>query len=113
MHLSSISDGQTAFGDHGFVVEPGPFARLQDAWSAARVLVDRAAARRAPLAVVGDFVIPPLDGPPSRDFQTLHLDFGLPLAPVASADVACFTALHLAVHARPSDPTWAPTIGRE
>ena len=88
---------------HGFVVEPGPFARPQDAWSAARVLVDEAAALGARLAVVGDFVIPPPDGPPSRDFQTLHFDFGLPLAPVAPADVARFTALHVAIDAVPGD----------
>ena len=103
MHPRSISDDFTVLSDHGFVVEPGPFARLQDAWSAARVLVDEAAATAARLAVVGDFVIPPPDGPPSRDFQTLHFDFGLPLAPVASADVARFTALHVAVDALPSD----------
>jgi hypothetical protein len=103
MHLRSISDDLTALSDHGFVVEPGPFARLQDAWSAARALVDQAAATAAPLAVVGDFVIPPPDGAPSRDFQTLHIDFGLPLAPLASADVARFTALHITIHALPSD----------
>jgi hypothetical protein len=101
--LRSISEERTVLSDHGFVVEPGPFARLQDAWNAARVLVDEAAATGARLAVVGDFVIPPPDGPPSRDFQTLHFDFGLPLAPVAAADLARFTALHIAVHALPSD----------
>ena len=103
MRLRSISDDLTALSDHGFVVVPGPFARLQDAWRAARVFVDNAATTGARLAVVGDFVIPPPDGPPSRDFQTLHFDFGLPLAPVASADVAHFTALHLAIHALPSE----------
>ena len=103
MHLRSISEDRTTLSDHGFVVEPGPFARLQDAWSAARVLVDTAAATGTRLAVVGDFVIPPPDGPQSRDFQTLHFDFGLPLAPVAPADVARFTALHVAVHALASD----------
>ena len=102
MHLRSISGECTVLSDHGFVVEPGPFARLQDAWSAARVLVDEAAATGARLAVVGDFVIPPPDGPPSRDFQTLHFHFGLPLAPVAPADVARFTALHVAIHALPA-----------
>ena len=102
MHPRSIND-LMALRDHGFVVEPGPFAQLQDAWSAARGLVDEAAATDARLAVVGDFVIPPPDGPSSRDFQTLHFDFGLPLAPVASADVAVFTALHVAIHALPSD----------
>src|ERR1035437_7014713 len=50
MHLRSMSDDLTALSDHGLVVEPGPFARLQDAWSAARVLVDKAAATNARLA---------------------------------------------------------------
>lgn len=45
--------------------------------------------------MVGDFVVPPVEGPPSRDFQTLHLDFGLPLIPVVPADVARFTALQV------------------
>jgi hypothetical protein len=54
------------------------------------------------LEVVGEFVIPPVDGPPSRPFQTLHIDFGVPLAPRAPADVARFTALHIAADARPS-----------
>ncbi len=47
------------------------------------------------LEVIGDFVLPPLDGPPSRDFQTLHFDFGLPLVPSAPADVARYTALYV------------------
>ncbi len=53
--------------------------------------------------VLGDFVIPPRDGPPSRDFQTLHFDFGLPLVPVLPADVARFTALHVSADVAPSD----------
>lgn len=57
----------------------------------------------SPLVVIGDFVIPPADGPPSRDFQTLHFDFGLPLAPRAAADVARFTALYVTPDAPPSD----------
>jgi hypothetical protein len=54
------------------------------------------------LEVVGEFVIPPVDGPPSRPFQTLHIDFGVPLAPRAPADVARFTVLTVAPDARPS-----------
>ena len=45
--------------------------------------------------MIGDFVVPPVDGPPTRDFQTLHFDFGLPLDPVGPADVARYTALHV------------------
>ena len=64
----------------------GPFADREHAWNAAQAIVNEANAER-PLAVIGDFVIPPSNGPPSRDFQTLHLDFGIPLVPVAATDV--------------------------
>jgi hypothetical protein len=86
----------------GFLHLQGPFEAPQDAWRTAATLVAEAEPAR-PLAVLGDFLIPPPDGPPSRDFQTLHLDFGLPLRPVAPADVARFTALHIAPRTAPSD----------
>ena len=70
----------------------GPFERPDDAWDAARAIVDVA---EPALDVIGDFVIPPADGRPSRDFQTLHLDFGVPLAPEGPVAVARFTALHI------------------
>ncbi len=73
----------------------GPFARIDQAWSEARRVVDAATDGEAPLEVIGDFVVPPAGGAPSRDFQTLHFDFGLPLVPVLPADVARFTALHV------------------
>jgi hypothetical protein len=53
--------------------------------------------------VIGDFVIPPAAGPPSRDFQTLHFDFGLPLDPAAASDVARFTALHVPLDSTPPE----------
>lgn len=77
----------------GFAQVSEPFVTREDAWDAAREIVDQASAES--LAVIGDFVIPPPHGPPSRDFQTLHIDFGLPLVPVAPTDVARFTALYL------------------
>jgi hypothetical protein len=66
------------------------------AFALARRLVDGVAARdgTAPLSVIGEFVLPPA-GAPSRDFQTLHIDFGLPLDPRVPRDVARFTALHV------------------
>jgi hypothetical protein len=48
-----------------------------------------------PLSIIGDFVIPPLEGPETRDFQTLHFDFGLPLDPKVEQDVARYTALYI------------------
>jgi Taurine catabolism dioxygenase TauD, TfdA family len=45
------------------------------------------------LSVIGDFILPPPDGEATRDFQTLHFDFGLPLHPERDQDVARYTAL--------------------
>lgn len=47
------------------------------------------------LSVIGDFVLPPVEGPETRDFQTLHFDFGLPLDPKVDQDVARYTALYI------------------
>ncbi|HEY3829808.1 MAG TPA: methyltransferase domain-containing protein [Solirubrobacteraceae bacterium] len=48
-----------------------------------------------PLSIIGDFVLPPVDGPETRDFQTLHFDFGLPIDPKLDQDVARYTALYI------------------
>lgn len=48
-----------------------------------------------PFPVIGDFILPPPDGQQSRDFQTLHLDFGLPVDPRVEQDVGRYTALHI------------------
>jgi hypothetical protein len=86
----------------GFVRMRGPFFAREDAWNAARAVLEQASVGPR-LAVIGDFVIPPLNGPPSREFQTLHLDFGLPLVPVVPAEVARFTALYATADTAPSD----------
>lgn len=51
--------------------------------------------------VVGDFVLPPLDRAPRRDFQTLHFDFGLPLDPRVPNDLGRWTALYVSPHVGP------------
>lgn len=53
------------------------------------------AAGQPSIEVIGDFVLPPADGHESRDFQTLHFDFGLPLDPRVEQDVARYTALYI------------------
>ena len=78
---------------------PGRFVTPADAWQRAGELVVDDLEIAAPIELIGSFVVPPLDGSSSRDFQTLHFDFGLPLVPVAPADVARLTALHI--------PAWA------
>jgi hypothetical protein len=56
--------------------------------------------REAPI-VVGDFVLPPLDGAPTRGFQTLHFAFGLPLDPRVPKDLGRSTALYVSPHVGP------------
>jgi hypothetical protein len=97
------SDGRDALDDRGFVHIPRSFARPHDAWSAAQELVDAAASTGDPLVVLADYVIPPLNGSPSRDFRTLHFDFGPPRAPAVPVDVARHTALHVPTDTLPSD----------
>lgn len=91
---TSTSEDLCGLAALGHIQVSGPFTRPDDAWSAAQEVVS-AATIDVPLEVIGHFEVPPPDGPPSRDFQTLHIDFGLPLAPVVAADVARLTALHL------------------
>jgi hypothetical protein len=99
MSFTGSSETCEALRTEGLVWIRGPFARVEDAWEAAGALLDPALTAGADIEIIGEFVLPPPDGPPSRDFQTLHIDFGLPLIPGASADVARFTALHVAVDA--------------
>jgi hypothetical protein len=84
----------------GFVHLCVPQESKELAWSCA-LAVFREAAREdtigagmPPLGVVGRFTVPP-PGARQRDFQTLHIDFGLPVVPDRPRDVARFTALHV------------------
>jgi hypothetical protein len=100
-HVRSVAvdDGRGELARHGLVCATGPFATPEDAWRCAHELVGLDGAIAAPIEVIGNFVIPPADGVPSRNFQTLHFDFGVPLVPAMSADVARYTALHVPVAA--------------
>jgi hypothetical protein len=84
-------------GEKGFVWVRERLLESADACRVARMLIDArcAADGAATLELVGDFVLPPPDGGDSRDFQTLHFDFGLPLDPRTPLDVGRFTALHI------------------
>ena len=81
----------------GFVRIDGPFQTSHAAFDAASALVEAARLEHGllPMSIVGDFVVPPLEGAASRDFQTLHFDFGLPLDPRVAQDVARYTALYV------------------
>src|ERR1700733_532950 len=86
-----------ALNQRRFWLMDGNFGTGKEALAAAerfvgsRISVDRI----KPLTVIGDFIIPPPNGPASRDFQTLHFDFGVPLDPRIAQDIARYTALYI------------------
>jgi Taurine catabolism dioxygenase TauD, TfdA family len=92
-----MDDQVARLNDRGFVWIRGAFPTLEEAFDAARALISScgAAAGLADLAVIGDFLLPPIDGQATREFQTLHFDFGLPIDPKLEQDVARYTALHI------------------
>jgi hypothetical protein len=90
----------------GFVHVREPLEDAARAWATARSVFAAAARSDAMgvdmpgLEVVGEFTVPP-PGALRRDFQALHIDFGLPVEAGAPADVARFTALYVDLR-RPS-----------
>jgi hypothetical protein len=86
-----------ALNSEGFVRIDGLFQTSDAAFDAASALIEECRLERElpALSIIGDFVIPPLDGAATRDFQTLHFDFGLPLDPKVAQDVARYTALYV------------------
>jgi len=84
----------------GFVHVREPLEDTARAWATARSLFAAAARSDAlgvdmpGLEVVGEFTVPP-PGALRRDFQALHIDFGVPVEAGAPADVARFTALYV------------------
>jgi hypothetical protein len=84
--------------DHPLWLIDGDFGTSEKAFAAAERLVGSRLSLDLiePLTVIGDFNLPPSNGPASRDFQTLHFDFGLPLDPRTPQDVARYTALYIA-----------------
>ncbi len=102
--MAGSQTAAVALSTSGSTTIDGPFASAQAAFDSVAGLLRELPTDPGfpPLEVIGEFVIPPAPGPPSRDFQTLHFDFGLPLDPVHSADVARFTALHVELGTAPS-----------
>jgi AraC-like DNA-binding protein len=60
----------------GFTTLAGPHLSAEEAFAAAAAVFAEAfeEPERPSLEVIGDFTIPPPDRPPSRGFQTLHID---------------------------------------
>jgi Taurine catabolism dioxygenase TauD, TfdA family len=92
-----MDDPVAKLDSHGFARLSGPFPTSDEAFDVAGALVEMCQLEQGllPLSIIGDFVLPPLDGGQTRDFQTLHFDFGLPLDPKVEGDVARYTALYV------------------
>jgi hypothetical protein len=105
----TLRDWAAKLGSCGFAQIDGPFRTSDAAFDVARALVETCRLEHGlpSLSVIGDFVLPPLDGAETRDFQTLHFDFGLPLDPKVEGDVARYTALYI-----PADVTGVHAVTR-
>lgn len=92
-----MSEHATALSRHGFVWVREADLGSTEAFELASELLAGccAAGGGGKPAVIGDFVLPPPDAPQTRDFQTLHFDFGLPVVPRVPRDLGRFTALHV------------------
>ena len=87
----------SALRQTGFVWIQSAFATPAAAFARSRELIEDCTVSngRDALSVIGEFILPPFDGETTRDFQTLHFDFGLPLHPRCDQDVARYTALSI------------------
>jgi Taurine catabolism dioxygenase TauD, TfdA family len=105
----TMRDSPAELSSHGFVQISEPFRTSDEAFDLAGTLVETCRLEQdlPSLSVIGDFVLPPLDGAETRDFQTLHFDFGLPLDPKVDGDVALYTALYI-----PDDVTGVQAVTR-
>jgi hypothetical protein len=94
-----MSESRQALLECGFIRLETRFSSEETAAGHARELIPEE------LDLIGDFVLPPADAGPTRDFQTLHFDFGMPLDPLADAPVGFFTALFVVPGASPTAAT--------
>lgn len=87
----------SALRESGFVWIRAAFTTPAAAFAKSQELVEECTASdgQDALSVIGDFIVPPLDGPATREFQTLHFDFGVPVRALRDRDVARYTALFI------------------
>lgn len=86
----------SALEQTGFVWIQSAFASPAAAFASSQELIEEyIGSNGEALGAIGEFIVPPPDGEATRDFQTLHFDFGLPLRPLREQDVARFTALSI------------------
>jgi hypothetical protein len=92
-----MTSASSALGQNGFVWIRSAFATPAAAFDEAQQLIDECSASGddGMLSVIGEFVVPPADGEATRDVQTLHFDFGVPLRSLRDQDVARYTALFI------------------
>jgi hypothetical protein len=92
-----VAGACSALRESGFVWIRSTFATPAEAFAVSQDLVEECtgANGREALSVIGDFILAPCDGAATRDFQTLHFDFGIPVRPLRDQDVARYTALFI------------------
>jgi hypothetical protein len=98
--LVDSSGGAAELLERAFVYLRGSPPDKRAAWVVARDVFDaaaqaeRSASEMPRLETVGEFTVPPV-GAIRREFQTLHIDFGVPIEGCEAVDVARFTALYV------------------
>ena len=93
----SVTGARSVLHESGFVWIRSAFTTAAEAFARSQELIRECTAANGheKVSVIGDFILPPPDGKATREFQTLHFDFGVPLRPVRRGDVAWYTALFL------------------
>jgi hypothetical protein len=94
-----VPDEAEELNSCGFTRFAGPLRTTHDADEVSCAVVDACRRRRGlpPLSIIGTFVLAPMGGGETRDFQTLHFDFGLPIDPKIEQEVARYTALYVPI----------------
>jgi hypothetical protein len=92
-----VTDACSHLLEPGWVWIRSAAATPAEAFAKSQQLIEGAIAGNGDhtLSVIGDFILPPRDGKATRDFQTLHFDFGVPIRPLRDQDVARYTALFI------------------
>jgi len=100
--MPDVEDDRSTLRSSGFVRIDERFRTAAEAFELASSVIEARYSEDGlgPLSIIGDFVLPPVEGTKARDFQTLHFDFGLPLDPKVDQDVARYTALYVSAGAR-------------
>jgi hypothetical protein len=92
-----VAGACSVLGESGFVWIRSAFATPAAAFAESQELIEECTGSNGDeaLSVIGDFILAPRDCTATRDFQTLHFDFGVPVRPLHDQDVARYTALFI------------------